>query len=231
MQTISVRTTQNVFIHHPIASLGDRILAYLIDSLILIGYFIIVVIFLVNVQSPGWTFLLLLMIPTTLYNLLFEIFMNGQTPGKRGMQIQVVRMDGTEPGFADYFLRWLFGLIERGAIGVLVIALNGKGQRIGDMVAGTTVVKLIPQKEITAEEVFITPDAGYIPTFHQAAQLEPKDIELIQRALEAYHNFGNHQPVLLVSEKIKNHLGIQSDLPHQLFLLTIVKDYNHLNSL
>ena len=38
MQTIQVRTTQNVFIHYPVASVGDRILAYLLDQVIKIIY-------------------------------------------------------------------------------------------------------------------------------------------------------------------------------------------------
>ncbi|HYG04355.1 MAG TPA: RDD family protein [Chryseosolibacter sp.] len=231
MQTISVRTTQNVFIHHPVASLGDRILAYLVDSLILTAYVVILIIALVNIDVPGWVYFALILIPLALYHLLFEIFMNGQSPGKRAMNIQVVRMDGTEPGFADFFLRWLLGLIERGAVAVLIIAINGKGQRLGDIVAGTTVVKMIAQKEITAQEVFITPEQTYTPTFPQATQLNAQDIELIQRALEAARDFGNNEPVMLVTEKIKTLLGVQTALPPTQFLYTIVKDYNHLNAL
>lgn len=231
MQTISVRTTQNVFIHHPVASLGDRILAYLLDSLILTAYVVVLIIALTYIDVPAWVYFVLVLIPIALYHLLFEIFMNGQSPGKRAMNIQVVRMDGTEPNFADYFLRWLLGLIERGAIAVLVIAVNGKGQRLGDIIAGTTVVKIVAQKEITAEEVFITPNQDYVPTFPQATQLNSQDIELIQRALEAEREFGNREPVMMVTEKIKSLLGVQTSLTPIQFLYTIVKDYNHLNAI
>lgn len=231
MQTISVRTTQNVTIDHPVASLGDRIGAYFIDLVVMIAYAIIVVVAFINIDVPAWLYIAFLVIPLALYHLLFEIFMNGQSPGKRAMNIQVVKLDGTEPGFAQYFLRWLFALIEGGAIAVLVIAVSGKGQRLGDIVAGTSVVKLIDYSRVTARNVFIQPDQNYIVTFPQASNLHSRDIELIQRSVEAYKQFGNIEPVMLATEKIKSILQIQSDLQPVDFLYTIVKDYNHLNSI
>ena len=235
MQTISVRTTQNVAIHYPIASIGDRILAFLIDRIILVAYLVALVALFVNMDVEiVWLWIVLVAIPFFCFNLFFEIFMNGQSPGKRALSIQVVRVDGTQPTVGDYLLRWLFGLIDfyvlSGALAVVVIAVNGKGQRLGDIVAGTCVVKLIAQKEITANEIFITAENLYQPTFPQVTQLEGRDIELIQRALEANVNFGNSQPVLMVTERIKSLLGIQSELAPVEFLYTVVKDYNHLTS-
>ncbi|MBT1704398.1 RDD family protein [Chryseosolibacter indicus] len=236
MQTISVSTTQNVSIQYPIASVGDRILAYLLDRLILVGYTIAIVALLINTKTEiWWLYLILLGVPWLFYHLLFEIFMNGQSPGKRVMSIQVVRLDGTEPTIGDYLLRWIFSLVDfyllSGALAVVIIAMGGKGQRLGDVVAGTSVVKLIAQKEITAEQVFITPEQTYTPTFPQVVQLQAKDIELIQRALEANDGYGNIQPVLVLSEKIKTMLGIETDLPAVQFLRVIAKDYNHYNAL
>ena len=150
------------------------------------------------------------------------------------MNIQVVRLDGTQPSIGDYILRWAFSLIDfyvlSGALAVIVVAAGGKRQRIGDLVAGTTVVKLIQQQQITANKIFITPEQTYVPTFPQVTQLESRDIELIQRALEALTQFENEQPVLLVTEKIKSMLGIQTDLPPTEFLYTVVKDFNHLTA-
>ena len=236
MQTISVQTTQNVSIQYPVASVGDRILAHLLDRIILIGYSIVVIAAFINLElEVMWVWIMFLAVPWLFYFLFFEIFMNGQTPGKRVMNIQVVRLDGTEPGIGDYILRWVFSLVDfyilSGAIAVVIVAANGRGQRLGDIVAGTSVVKLIAPREVTANEVFITPDDGYQPVFQQAMQLDARDIELIQRALEANHQHGNIQPMLMVSQKIKSHLVINSDMPDERFLTTIVKDYNHLTAL
>lgn len=235
MQTISVQTTQNVSIQYPLATVGDRILAHLLDRLILAAYTIVVIAAFTNMNLQViWLWVILIGMPWFFYFLAFEVFMNGQSPGKRVMNIQVVRLDGTQPSVGDYMLRWVMSLIDfyvlSGALAVIVIAINGQGQRLGDIVAGTCVVKLIAQKEITATDVFISPDDSYVPVFPQVIQLGPRDIELIHRALEANVNFGNLQPVLVVTEKIKSLLGIQTDLPPAEFLYTIVKDFNHLTA-
>jgi uncharacterized RDD family membrane protein YckC len=235
MHTIAVRTTQNVFIHYPLASIGDRILAYLIDLLINIIYFFAVIAFVINLDlNNSWVIGAVLVLPYLFYKLLFEIFMNGQTPGKRAMTIKVVRVDGTPATMGGYILRWIFGLIElnvaSGLIAMLAVIVGGKGQRIGDMVAGTTVVKLQEEKTATAQSVFISPETNYEVTFQQAIQLNPSDIELIQRALEINRDLGNSKPVLAITEKVKNQLGIRTDLPPIKFLYTLIKDYRHLTS-
>ncbi|MEP2670990.1 MAG: RDD family protein [Cyclobacteriaceae bacterium] len=235
MQSIKVRTTQNVFIEYPIASVGDRILAFLLDRLILIAYTIFIVALFVNANMEvAWIWMMTLGIPWLFYHLLFEIFMNGQSPGKRVMKIKVVRLDGTPPTIGNYIMRWVFSFIDyyflSGVIAVVVVAMGGKGQRLGDVVAGTSVVKLIQQKEITSSEIFVAPEETYVPTFTQVIQLTENDIELIQRALEVNRDHGNSQPLMVVTERIKSLLGIQTDLPPIKFLYTIIKDFNHITS-
>ncbi len=235
MQTIKVRTTQNVFIQYPIASIGDRIIAFILDQLILVAYTIFIITLFANTEmSVSWIWMVVLGLPWLLYHLLFEIFMNGQSPGKRLMKIKVVRLDGTPPTISNYLMRWIFAFIDyyifSGVVAVVVIAIGGKGQRLGDLVAGTSVVKLIEQREITSSEIFVTPDEAYVPTFSQVVQLTENDIELIQRVLEVNRDQGNPQPVLVATERIKSLLGIQTDLPPVKFLYTIIKDFNHITS-
>ncbi|MDL5046750.1 RDD family protein [Oscillatoria amoena NRMC-F 0135] len=235
MQTVTIRTTQNVEIRYPAASLGDRIIAYFIDLAILIAYFIILA-FIIGYTGIASTALIIAMfiIPAFLYHVLFEIFMDGQSPGKKQMGIKVVRLDGTPPTIGNYIIRWLLRLIEidimSGAIAMLAIAVSGKGQRLGDMAAGTAVIKLAKQREVTASQVFTLASEDYVPVFHQAGQLRDQDIELIQQALDLNRTTGNDRPVMAVTEKIKTLLGIQTDLPPVKFLYTIVKDYGHITS-
>jgi uncharacterized RDD family membrane protein YckC len=235
MQTVTVRTTQNVFIEYPVASLGDRILAYFVDILIIIAYYLVAVMVLVSLDSFSMSgFIGIMLIPTFLYHLFFEIFMNGQSPGKRQMNIKVVRLDGTPPTIGNYVIRWLFRLIEidflSGAVAVVAIAVGGKGQRIGDLAAGTAVIKEVEHHEVSAKEVFTVSEENYTPVFHQVVNLTDQDIELIQQALDVNRTTGNLQPVLAVAEKIRNVLRIQNDLPPLKFLYTIVKDYGHLTA-
>ena len=235
MQTVRVRTTQNVLIDYPVASVGDRILGHLIDRLILIAYSVAVIAVLANLElETWWIWVMLLAVPWMFFSVLFEIFMNGQTPGKQVMKTKVVRLNGTPATVGDYLLRWVFSLVDfyvlSGAIALVAVAMGGKGQRLGDMVAGTSVVKLIEHREISASEVFVTPEEVHLPTFTQVTQLSDKDIELIQRALEVNRDHGNGQPVMVITQKIKALLGIQTDLPPVKFLYTIIKDYNSLTT-
>lgn len=235
MQTINVLTTQNVTIQYPVASLGDRIVAFLIDMVILIFYTIAIIALFINIElEVWWVWMVFTAFPWMFYHVAFEIFMNGQSPGKRAMQIQVVRLDGTEPTIGNYLIRWIFGFIDfwllSGAVAVVVIAVSGKGQRLGDVVAGTSVVKLITQRDVSSNDIFITPQQSYTPVFSQAVHLQATDVELIQRAIEANAQHGNQRPAIIVTEKLKSLLGIQSNMPPIEFLHTIVKDYNHLTS-
>ncbi|MEJ0054968.1 MAG: RDD family protein [Bacteroidota bacterium] len=84
---VHVRTTQNVFIHYPVASLGDRILAYLLDQLILIVFIIAMVALYVNIKMDViWIWIVTVAAPYILYHLMFEIFMNGQSPGEADLE-------------------------------------------------------------------------------------------------------------------------------------------------
>jgi uncharacterized RDD family membrane protein YckC len=235
MQTIQVRTTQNVFIHYPLASVGDRILAYLFDRVVIIAFMIAVGTFLYYADARNeWIWIALLGFPYLFYSVFFEIFMNGQTLGKYLLKIRVIRLNGTPASIGDYVLRWVFAIIDfgvlGGAIALILVAAGGKGQRLGDLVAGTTVIKLVEQQEVTAAQVFVTPETEYQPQFSQAIQLNERDIELIQRALEVNRDTGNAAPMLAVTEKIKTQLGVQTDLPPVKFLYTLIKDFNHLSS-
>ncbi|MCW5912110.1 MAG: RDD family protein [Cyclobacteriaceae bacterium] len=235
MQTIQVRTTQNVFIHYPLASVGDRILAYLFDRVVVIAFVIAIGTLLYNLDVKNqWVWILLLGFPYLFYSVMFEIFMNGQTLGKHILKIRVIRLNGTPASVGDFVMRWVFAIIDfgvlGGAIALILVAAGGKGQRLGDMVAGTTVIKLVEQQEITADQVFVTAETEYQPVFTQAIQLNERDVELIQRALEVNRDTGNATPVLAVTEKLKTQLGIQTDLPPVKFLYTLIKDFNHITS-
>jgi len=235
MQTIQVRTTQNVFIHYPVASLGDRILGHLLDQVIKLIYAFAAGILLYNLEVENeWIWIAIIGLPWMFYAVLFEIFMNGQTPGKQALNMKVIRLNGTPPSIGGYIMRWIFAIIDfgilSGAIAMIVVAVGGKGQRVGDLVAGTSVIKLIEQKEITANEIFVTEGEAYQPTFNQAIQLNQKDIEIIQRALEVNRDQGNPKPMLAVTEKLKTQLGIQTDLPPVKLLYVLIRDFNHLTS-
>ncbi len=244
MQTIPVRTTQNVVINYPVASVGHRIAAYLVDLAILIMY-VFVVIFLmdlVGIDAYSW-FFLLIVLPFVFYDILFEVLMDGQSPGKKLLRIKVVRIDGTSPTLGNYLLRWLLRFVDitlsgafglPGAVAIVTIASGGRGQRLGDVAASTAVVKLVQPAELRAAELFAPLQQGqssaYVPVFSQASLLTDLQAEIIRQALDVYRNTGNDRPLMAVAEKVKQITGIQTDLPPVKMLYTLLDDYAHLTS-
>ena len=88
MQKISVLTTQNVRIDYVLAGIGDRILAYLIDGLVVAAYLIIVGLLISQLPlKPSATLIIPLAMPFFLYHLLCEILLDGQSLGKMQMGV------------------------------------------------------------------------------------------------------------------------------------------------
>ncbi len=231
MQKISVQTTQNVRIEYVLAGIGDRILAYLIDLLILIAYVTVLgLLFAALSVEPSLTVVILLALPAFMYHLLCEALLDGQSVGKRQMKIKVVKLDGSSPGLGAYLMRWILRLIDMnifgGGIAVLCIAITTRDQRLGDLAAGTTVVKVKGQE---TTPVFAT-DENYQPTFSEVTRLTDADIDTIQRVIKAHRDLGNTEPVWATAQRVQVTLEVQSDMRPLQFLFTVVRDYKYLTS-
>lgn len=233
MQIVTVRTAQNVLIDYPVAGLVQRILAFILDVIILTAYAIVVSFLLVKLEIFEAWIRIICYLPMFFYDLIFEISMNGQSLGKRALNLKVVRVDGDNPTIGNYILRWLLRIIDIplwGSIAITSILLTRYGQRLGDLAAGTTVVKLVSVGDVTSQQILQHLEENYQPVFNQVVQLSDHDINLIKKALEMNRTLGNIQPVLQLESRIKEMLGINSDMPPVKFLYTIIKDYSHLTS-
>lgn len=233
MQTIRVRTTQNVLIDYPIAGLFDRILAFVLDSLIFVAYLILTFSILGSAGLLDTWVLILVYLPIFFYNLIFEIAMNGQSPGKRGMNIRVVRLDGDSPTIGNYIIRWILWPIDvlfSGSVAITLILLTQYGQRLGDVAAGTAVVKMTNRGVLKSQEIIKALKEDYVPQFPQVINLSDKDISLIKEALQVNIQLGNTTPMEKISDKIREIHGIRTDMPVLTFLNTVLKDYHHLTS-
>ena len=132
MDNFQIETAQNVNIVQNVAGVGDRILAYLVDIIIL-GIYVIIMVILFSWldMSDEYNFIVGMTIglPLFLYHLLFEMFWNGQSPGKYVMKLRVVKVDGSKPAFSNYLIRWLLRIIDvsltSGALALVTILLNG----------------------------------------------------------------------------------------------------------
>ncbi|MDO7852706.1 RDD family protein [Hymenobacter convexus] len=235
MATVRVHTAQNVSLEYEVASLGDRIVAAILDYLVLGAW-----IFACGLVYSGLSLQgnaasvglgLAIGVPYVFYHLISEVFFNGQSIGKRARDIRVMRLDGTAPSVGDYLLRWLLRLIDTGLFGGLVaiitIAANGRGQRLGDLAAGTTVVKVRPLATSPLAPG-LSPIAGYQPVFPQAALLADHDVALVRQLVQQASARGNYEVLNEVANKVKEITGIRTDLQDGPFLQTVLRDHAHL---
>jgi uncharacterized RDD family membrane protein YckC len=245
MQSIEIQTAQNVNIEYPVASVGDRVVAAIIDQLIMIGYLIAVIFFyiwLLNVTegSPFYypvAYFVILFLPLFFYHLLCETFLNGQSFGKKIMKMRVVKLDGSQAGVGSYFLRWILAPIDLyftyGSVGLVTMLINGKGQRLGDLAANTTVVKLKAEARLDDTILRATP-VNYEVKFPQVTALTDKDISIVKAILDM--NYKNpdvmkyERMLQKAKEAVERKTGISSTLSPIIFLDNVLKDYNYLLS-
>ncbi len=233
-QTIAITTAQNVTLDYHLANLGDRILAFILDTLIKVGYCLLLLLVLSPTFSNESSILtsvlaFVFFLPVMLYSLLFETFSSGQTPGKMAMKIRVVHLEGGETSFSSYFLRWLFRIVDilimSGIVGILAIALSEKGQRVGDALANTTVISLKKKGSIKSASYEKIPH-NYTPRFPNAAILNSGDITTIKEVL-ALRGEEAFQLKKLLSQKIESVLKITKEGSSDDFLRQVVRDFNY----
>ncbi len=232
MENVSINTSQNVQINYKLAGLSDRIFAFLIDIVVMgsITFLLVLILASTGVADQSPFLMIIAVMPAFFYHLILEITMEGQSIGKKVLGIRVVKLDGTEATIGGYILRWLIWPIDislYGGIAILCIAIGGKGQRLGDMAAGTTVIKLQTTGFLKSHTLG-TLNEQYIPVFTNADQLPGQYIELIQKAIKAKLDMLDEKPVALIARKTKERLEISTDMPDLKFLHTILKDYHYL---
>lgn len=236
MDNLKIETHHNVIANYQLAGLWQRILAFLIDAVVITGYVIAARKLLYETGTLGTvTAILFLGIPTYIYWLVLEIIMDGQTLGKRVMKIKVSKTDGSAPGFTDYFLRWLLIPIDYalgGSVALVSIIFTKKGQRLGDMLAGTTVVfaKKKDAKSLRENLIYNSTSQDYEPSFAQARSLTSAEINLIKRALDAYEKSYNRRPIMELQERLEKKLDIKSNQTPKKFLTTLMQDYMYYSS-
>jgi uncharacterized RDD family membrane protein YckC len=234
MDRVAVETAQNVRIDFEAAGVGERTIAALIDYLLIYTYLIGMLIAF-GEQMGGPAVLGLIVLPAFGYFLLAEVFFDGQSVGKRVSGIKVARLDGSRPRLGDYLLRWVLRPIDltltSGVVALVSVLATRRGQRLGDLAAGTTVVKTNEQS-VTGDTLFARLDDDYVPTFRQARRLTGEDVTVARDVARAYRSNETSGAPLRLSRDLKARLerkmGVSSDLPAPRFLETVVQDYNHL---
>ena len=175
-EVLIIETPERVPLHFALASIGNRFLACALDHTIQVLILVLIVIsglIIANVSrfedtlasAPKWVYavmILLMFLIFSSYFAFFEWMWSGQTPGKRWLKLRVIREDGRPITFWEAAVRNLLRTFDMMpapfySIGLICVFVNGRDQRVGDMVAGTVVVR---EREAEAPEfaqVFASP--------------------------------------------------------------------------
>ena len=183
-ETLVIETPERVPLAFALASIGNRFLAAAIDHFI--QYFSIFVVSWLFLsisgygglgedlgllrEMPKWTIAIMIFILFLIfagYFIFFEWLWDGQTPGKRLMKLRVIREDGRPITLWEAIARNLLRvfdavpgfLIPIYSVGLIVIFLNNRDQRVGDIFAGTVVIRERTDEAPTFAETFSNPIA------------------------------------------------------------------------
>jgi len=190
-EILIIETPERVPLAFALASIGNRFLAVAIDHFI--QYFAIFVvawafISLLGIKDfaseespaqffqemPKWTVVVLIIVLFLIFSgyfVLFEWLWNGQTPGKRLLKLRVIREDGRPITLWEALARNLLRIFDAVpgfvlpvySVGLITIFMNKRDQRIGDMFAGTVVIRERTDEAPTFQETFSNPisDAAF----------------------------------------------------------------------
>lgn len=236
----SIITNSYVRIDQEPASVGHRVLARTIDSLLLFAYVLLISVLcgiyinLTEKKEKEIDLVLAIMIvvcflPALCYSLLWEVFNRGQSPGKRFAGIRVVMRDGSPPSFSAYLLRWVMLIIDlyMSCIGLIPMILTRNNQRFGDLAGGTLVVKENDFRGIQLifhELRHLTED--YHPIFPQAEHLSLEQMNLIAETLSDKTN-KRSQRIHQLALQARSFLKIETTIPDEHFLRTLMRDYQY----
>lgn len=242
MSKLYITTTQNVPLFFNTASIGERMLGYLIDMIVKASYAISLYYLLkysgaldVIINMEMWnrnTIFLVIYSPIVFYSLLTENLMEGRTLGKMLVKTRVVKIDGYQASFTDYFTRWIFRLvdIDLGFVaGVVSMLLTRHTQRLGDLAAGTAVVSEKSKYNLT-HTILAEINGDYQPYFSRAQMLRFNDNDMRIIKENAVIAIQSRDEALMekLTTKMEEVIRSKNQFPTKKnFIAKVIEDYNY----
>jgi len=239
MPEISINTTQNVNINFNVASIGARLGAYATDLamkfcyILFINWAVISRLGLGEFDLDNWSVMsiyIIFYLPVTFYSLVQESLMEGQTIGKKLFSIKVVKIDGYQASFIDYLTRWVFRLVDilgsACLVGTVSIIASKIHQRLGDIAAGTAVITL--KNDINISHTILENIAeDYQPVYAQVVRFSDNDMRIIKETYLAARKNNDYQTMNKLIQKIEQVSGIKREGSDAKFISTVIRDYNY----
>ena len=253
MKTFEFTSAQNVKVEYELASVPMRAAAYLLDVIAFVIYCIV----LVNVTGIGPTsqggelllWFLIIKIPLIFYNPMIEYFTQGQSLGKYILGIRVVTIHGERPGLREVFTRWIFKgdfiwisvdfmaapftlllYFSFGLIGALFAFTSFKNQRVGDLMAGTYIIKNKSTVKYHLRDIMLIRNIdNHEPTYPQVTRFTDEDMLLIKTTIsrvQSYPSKKNKDFAVQLADETARLLGLPEIPPKRFeFLKTVLHDY------
>jgi uncharacterized RDD family membrane protein YckC len=226
IEKLTIETPEQIDLEFPVAGLGSRGLALLVDTLIQFVVVIIVVI-LTSLVSPDlshywatagkWMTAIVIFFMFCLYwgyFAIFEVFWNGQTPGKRQAHIRVITSSGRPinafEAIARNFLRAVDSQLGY-VVGAVAIAVDKRNRRLGDMVAGTVVVHEL-QEQGDSYWYGQHSTAATAPSVEAIAAMTAQEFQLIETFLNRRLDLPYDQRQK-TAVNIADHIGARLNVP------------------
>ncbi|MBI1836375.1 MAG: RDD family protein [Flavobacteriia bacterium] len=251
MKTIEFVSAQNVKIEYELASTAQRFLAAFIDIAMFTIYFMTLTGILgyntVLISTKGSDLLLLLIIikiPFIFYHPICEYFTNGQSLGKYLIGIRVVTVQGERIGLKEIFTRWIFKgeflwisldflilcWLGIGILGIFFSSISERNQRIGDLMAGSVVIKNKPSIKYSISDVLaIKNQTDYVPTYPAVVKLTDEDMLLIKTTIQRVRKYQTPQVkdfAIQLADESARLIGLSETPAKRLdFLQTLLQDY------
>ena len=239
MAKIEVPTTQKVFIQYETAGFMWRFIASLIDKTVVTLFLVLLLVFILPLFSFTGDLYYYILISTillvlTLYSLFIEVLTNGQSIGKKLVGIKVIKLSGEALEMNDYLVRWAYRFVDFTlsgyALGSITIFISEKSQRIGDMIANTTVVRMRQDKEVRLDDLEILPDKqSYVPRYPLVVRYSDEEMLAVKNLLIRFQKYPNETYRNLVhdiSYKMHQQMGLDITTRDDVqFLKEIISEY------
>lgn len=232
MREIDITTSHNIVVRYPLASLLQRILASIIDLGVMILMSLLISLLFSLFQLETLLFVLIFLV-FAFYHLVFELWNGGQSLGKQLLNIQVISLSGNAPTAQEIFQRWIYRLIDItstfGGLAAVFISTSPYHQRIGDLMAGTSVIMKRPDKLLSIKHIDRIDQRDHVVTYPEIASYDESRILLIKEAVERHRRHSNdstRKVIKRMTQLIEQELHIEKTTPRDVdFLTTLVLDY------
>jgi len=198
-----VVTPEAVVLDLPIASAGLRVIARAVDLVISALFVFLVLVALLLIYNDGAVDVIVVVLTGFAvvlgYPVLMEAFWGGRTLGKALMKLRVVRSDGAPIQLRHAAARGALGLIEvwatLGFVGLVGIVVSKRSQRLGDIVAGTLVLRSgrSSVRPVLPVHLSAPPGCEELVRLMDVGAMTPADYELVRSFLGRWHDFNESQ--------------------------------------